>query len=113
MIPGMGGVDPRRMQALMKQMGIENKELSAKKATFELEDGTKMVIENPSITEISMQGNKSYQVVGEATVEKQLEILEEDVVMVSESANISKEKAKELLEKTNGDIAEAITLAKD
>lgn len=113
MIPGMGGLDPRKMQSLMKQMGIENKELNAKKVTIDLEDGTQMIIENPSVTEINMQGNKSYQVIGEATIKKELQILDEDVSMVAESANISKEKAKELLEKTKGDIAEAITLAQN
>lgn len=112
MIPGMN-IDPRRMQSLMKQMGIENKELSAKKVTIELEDGSCLLIENPSVSEIKMQGNTSFQIVGEPKLIASKEIPEEDIVMVSESSNVSKEKAKDLLEKTQGDIAQAILLAKE
>jgi nascent polypeptide-associated complex subunit alpha len=57
-----------------------------------------------------MQGQKSYQIVGE--VKKEVVIPQEDIQMVVEGANIDKDRAKELLEKTNGDIAEAISLAK-
>lgn len=30
-----GGIDPRRMQSMMKQMGIENKDIPAKKVIIE------------------------------------------------------------------------------
>ncbi len=108
MIPGMN-VDPRKMQALMKQMGIQNNELNSSKVTIDLIDGNTIVIENPSVTEIVMQGNKSYQIAGDVKIIEN-KILEEDIDLVSTSANISKEKAKELLEETNGDIAKAISL---
>ncbi len=107
----MPGIDPRRMQALMKQMGIENNELSSKRVIIELKDGKTIFVENPSVTEIVMQGNKSFQITGEVSYRQDIQILEEDIQLVVESANISKEKAKELLEKTKGDIAEAISLA--
>jgi nascent polypeptide-associated complex subunit alpha len=113
MMPGMNGLDPRKMQALMKQMGIQNNELDAEKVIIELRDGSQIIVTNPAVTEIIMQGNRSYQIAGDISLKKGLIILEEDIEMVSESAEISKEKAKELLEKTNGDIAEAISLAKE
>ncbi|HOD89561.1 MAG TPA: nascent polypeptide-associated complex protein [archaeon] len=109
MVPGIGGIDPRRISAMMKQMGIENKELPAKKVIIELEN-KKIIIENPMVTEISMQGQKTYQIIGESKEETVNEISEEDITMVMEGAKIDKQKAKELLEKTNGDIAEAISL---
>jgi len=109
----MGGLDPRKINSMMKQMGISNKELPAKKVVIELEDGTKLIIDEPGVTEITMQGQKSYQVTGEVTEEKELVISDEDVELVANEANISKEKAKELLKKTNGDIAEAISSVTD
>jgi len=113
MFPGMNGIDPRKMQALMKQMGVQNNELDAEKVTIELKNGKKIIVSNPSVTEIIMQGNQSFQVVGEVSFSEELKLLEEDIVMVSESAKISLEKAKEFLEKTKGDIAEAISLAQE
>lgn len=109
----MGGLDPRKINSMMKQMGISNKELPAKKVTIELEDGTNLVINEPGVTEITMQGQKSYQVTGEVSEEKKLIIPDEDIEMVANEGKISKEKAKELLEKTNGDIAEAISFIND
>jgi len=105
----MGGLDPRKINSMMKQMGISNKELPAKKVTIELEDGITLVIDEPGVTEITMQGQKSYQVTGDAVEQKKLTISDEDIELVANEAKISKEKAKELLEKTNGDIAEAIS----
>ncbi len=113
MFPGMGGIDPRKMQTLMKQMGIENKEIDAEKVIIELKTGSEIIISNPSVTEITMQGNRSYQISGDVEVKEKLNILEEDIVMVSESANISREDAKALLEKSDGDIAKAISFAKE
>jgi nascent polypeptide-associated complex subunit alpha len=109
MIPGMGGLDPRRINSMMKQMGIENKELPVKKVIFELEDNSKIIINNPSVTEISMQGQKTYQVAGDISEEKDLTIPEDDIILVSTTAKVSEEKAKLTLEKTKGDIAEAIS----
>ncbi|MEI8364566.1 MAG: nascent polypeptide-associated complex protein [archaeon] len=110
MIPGMNGLDPRRINAMMKQMGIENKEIEAKRVIIETDKG-KIIINNPSVTEINMQGNKSFQIAGDVSEEKGNEIPEEDIIMVSESANTSRDKAKKLLIETKGDIAEAIELA--
>ncbi|MDD4049541.1 MAG: nascent polypeptide-associated complex protein [Candidatus ainarchaeum sp.] len=109
MIPGMNGIDPRRMNALMKQMGIENNEIDASKVIIELKDGSVIEVIDPSVTEIVMQGNRSFQVAGNVTTKEVLSIPQEDIDMVSESANVSKEKAKDALEETKGDIAEAIS----
>ncbi|MDD3244784.1 MAG: nascent polypeptide-associated complex protein [Candidatus ainarchaeum sp.] len=111
MMPNLGGLDPRRIQSMMKQMGIENNEISAKRVIIETNDNKKIIIENPSVTEISMQGQKSFQISGDVKTEKNLEIPEDDILMVCESTKLSKEDAKKLLEKTEGDIAKAISLA--
>lgn len=106
MIPGMGaGMDPRQMQRAMKQMGIDSKEISATRVIIE-QEGKKIIIDEPQVTQISMQGQQSFQVAGR--VSEQAALKEEDVKMVVDSVNCSEDEAKKALEKSNGDIAEAI-----
>jgi len=106
MLPGMGGLDPKKMQAVMKQMGINQDEIDASKVTIEKTDGGKIIINNPSITKITMQGQESFQISGEISEEQG--ISEEDVKTIIEKTNCTKEAAKKALEDTNGDLAEAI-----
>jgi nascent polypeptide-associated complex subunit alpha len=53
-----------------------------------------------------MQGQKSYQITGNAHTESA--ISEDDVKMVAEQTGASEENARKALEESNGDIAEAI-----
>ena len=112
MFPGMGGMNPANMKKMMQQLGIKSEEINAKRVVFELE-GKRLVIENPSIQAITMQGQKTYTVNGEAREEKgELEIPEDDVKLVMEQAKCPKAEAEKVLKETNGDIAEAITRLK-
>ncbi len=110
MFPNMGGIDPRKIDSMMKKMGIQNKELNAKKVVIETDTET-IVINNPTVTEITMQGQKTFQVVGEVCSEEQ-GLSDEDITMVAETASVSKEKAKEVLEKNDGDLAKTIDVLK-
>jgi len=101
----MPGMDPRQMQQLMKQMGIKSEEIEAKSVIIETED-SKLIIDNPQVTKISMQGQTSFQIAGE--VRKEESISDEDVKMVAEQAQVDEGKAKEALVGAKGDIAEAI-----
>ena len=113
MFPGMGGMDPRKMKMMMRQLGIKSEEIDAKRVIFELENG-KLVIEDPQVSAIDMQGQKTYTVVGTATTTTSEEsVPEEDVKMVAEQAGVSEKDAKKALEETNGDIAEAISKLKE
>lgn|SRR3989344_2733020 len=107
MFPGMGKINPKQMQGLMKQMGISQEEIEAERVIIEKSDG-KIVIENPSIQKIKMQGQESFQISGDINEVASEKFTEEDVEMVAEKTSCSREKAKEMLEKTDGDIAEAI-----
>ncbi len=108
MMPGMGSLgNPKQMQKMMKQLGIKNDELPSKRVIFELEGGGKLVIDEPQVTVIEMQGQKTYTVAGEAREEKG-GIPEEDIEMVMKQANVDKKKAEAALKKNDGDIAEAI-----
>lgn len=113
----MFNMNPAQMQRMMSQMGIKTVDMPAEKALFYLKDGTVLELNAPQIVKMTVQGTETYQVVGHANVlsatEKKLEITEEDILLVSQQANISKEKAKKALEESNGDIAEAILKLKE
>ncbi|HIH23373.1 TPA: nascent polypeptide-associated complex protein [Candidatus Micrarchaeota archaeon] len=97
--------DPKQMERMMKQMGINSRQIPASRVVIET-DSENLIIENPQITEISMQGQKSYQIAG--TIHSESRISEEDIKMVMEQAGVDKEKATESLKKSKGDIAAAI-----
>ena len=102
----MPGMDPKQMQKLMKQMGIKSEELAATKVTIELKEGGRLVIFEPNVIQIEMDGEKTFQIGGKMHEEK--EAGEDDIRMVMESAGCSREEAQNALRETGGDIAEAI-----
>lgn len=100
-----GGLDPKKMQMLMKQMGIKSDELDAKRVTIETSSG-RIVIDSPSVTKITMQGQVSFQIAG--AVREESDDKSDDVKMIMEQTGCSEEAAKSALEKSGGDIAQAI-----
>ena len=109
MIPG---INPKQMQAMMKQMGINQTEIDSSRVIIEKEDGNKIIIENPSVLKIKMQGQESFQITGEVREEEIDEFSEEDLKTIIEKTGCNKEQAKKALEKT-GDLAEAILSLSD
>lgn len=108
MIPG--GVDPRQMKAMMKQMGIKQRAIDAEEVIIKTGEG-ELVISNPQVTEITMQGTKTYQIMGdvsERTDEPKKKYTEDDVKLVREKTGCSQDQAEDVLEKNGGDIAAAI-----
>lgn len=90
----------------MKQMGISQEEISSSRVIVEKNDGKKLVISNPSVTKIKMQGQETLQIAG--MIKEEDFISEEDIKTVMEKTNSTKSQAKTALEKANGDLAEAI-----
>ena len=103
-------MNPRKMQQMMKRMGIAQQEIDAKEVIIRCED-KEIVITNPQVSKVNMMGQQTYQVVGEEQ-ERELdttpEINEEDIKTVAEQAKVDEEKAKEAIQKAKGDIAQAI-----
>ena len=100
------GLDPKKMHAMMKQMGIAQEEIDANRVIIECEDKN-IIIENPSVTKIKMQGNTNFQISGEVS-EQESNSSEEDIKTIIEKTGCSEQEAKKALEKANGDLAEAI-----
>jgi nascent polypeptide-associated complex subunit alpha len=107
MIPGMGGMNPKKMQGIMKQMGISQEEVDAERVIIEGSESN-IVIDNPQVSRVTMQGQETFQIVGEAREEgKEVKITEEDVKLVVEKTGKSEEEARKALEES-GDLGEAI-----
>ena len=105
----MLNINPKKMQEAMKQMGIAQEEIDATKVIIEKEN-SQIVIENPSITKIKIQGQESFQISGDVKEElliQELQISEQDIKTVMEKTNCSEEQARKTLEKTK-DLAETI-----
>ena len=101
-------LNPKKMNAIMKQMGINQEEIAASKVIIEKIDKTKIIIENPSVVKITMQGQDSFQISGETAEEsEEIQTSEEDIKTIMERTNCSEKEAKKALEET-GDLAEAI-----
>jgi len=98
------------MQGMMRKMGISQEEISTERVIIEKTDGDKIIIKNPSVQKIKMQGNESFQVTGDVSeVQEEPELFtEEDIKTIIKKTGVSEEIAKETLEKNNGDLAETI-----
>ncbi len=120
-MPGMRGMSSKKMSTMMKRLGIQVEELSGVKEVIIRMEDKKLVIPEPDVTLMNMQGQNTYQVVGDAEEfalgdgsekegKKRIDIPKEDIDMVVSQANVSEKEAREALEKSDGDIAEAIIL---
>ena len=103
-------MNPRKMQQMMRQMGIQQVELEAKEVIIRLAD-KELVIANPSVSKVNMMGQETFQISGEIeerSLNKEPEISEEDIKTVMEQASVDKKAAQKALEEADGDLAEAI-----
>ncbi len=106
-------IDPKKMQAMMKQMGISQTELDASRVIIEKSEGGRIIINEPKVIKVNMSGQENFQISGEISEENQEqenedEKVEEDIQEIVKQTGVSKEIAAIELEKNNGDIAETI-----
>ena len=102
------GVDPRQMQGMLKKMGISQEDVDASRVIIEKTDNSRIVIDNPSVQRIKMQGQETFQIAGDISEESgEVGISEEDIKTIIEKTGVSEKKARKALEET-GDLAEAI-----
>jgi nascent polypeptide-associated complex subunit alpha len=101
------GINPKKMQAMMKQMGINQEEIPANRVIIEKDDGN-IIINEPSVVKINMQGQVNFQISGDISEESTKDNTEEDIKTIVEKTKCSEEQAKEALENADGDLTEAI-----
>lgn len=106
MLPGM---NPKKMKQMMKQLGMQVEQIEDVSQIIITTPKGRYIFDNAEVSAMTMQGVTTYQVSGQARFEPAAVLIpDEDVTMVAAQANVSKEKAKEALVATQGDIAEAI-----
>ncbi len=101
-----GGLDPKKMSQVMKQLGMKQEEIEAERVIIECSDKN-ILIENPQVAKITMQGQESFQISGQVS-EQEKGISEQDIKQVIEKTGASREKAETALKNSKGDLAEAI-----
>ncbi len=105
------GINPKKMQAMMKQMGIAQDEIDANRVVIECDDKN-IIIENPSVVKINMQGQENFQISGDVSEvensEEAEDSSEEDIKVIIEKTGCSEDEAKKALEKADGDLTEAL-----
>jgi len=103
------GLNPKKMQAAMKQMGISQNEIDANKVIIE-KDGGNITINNPSVIQINMQGQETFQISGDISEGEETteDSTEEDIKTIMEKVNCLEQEARLALEQANGDLTEAI-----
>jgi len=104
-----GGRDAMRA---MQKMGIQMKEIEGTREVIIVTADRRIVIEEPSVAAVTLQGQQIYQITGgterEETHARVQTVSEEDAQLVSDQAGVSIEEAKKALEATEGDLARAI-----
>ncbi|RLF39695.1 MAG: nascent polypeptide-associated complex protein [Thermoplasmata archaeon] len=100
----------RQLAHLMKQFGINVRELEGVEEVIIRTRDKEYVFENPEVTIMEIQGKETYQIAGSPQIKekKREEIPKEDVLLVMEKTGKTEEEARRALEETKGDIAEAI-----
>ena len=117
---GGGGLDSRKMQQMMKQMGIDIDELDAEEVIIKTADET-LVFDSPDVQKMDAQGQETYNIVGSPRTEEASElssgdgdagsddeIPQEDIETVADRAGVSEDEAREALEATDGMPLDAI-----
>jgi len=92
----------------MKQLGMKQEAVDAKRVVIE-QDGRNIIIDNPSVSKIQMQGQETWQITGEAREEaNEAETTENDIRTVMEKTGKGRKEAENALKKADGDLAQAI-----
>jgi len=103
-------MDNRQARRAMERMGINMKEIPDVQEVVIRTSDKELHITNASVSEVNAQGNRVFQVAGdveEVEVEKKT-FNEEDVLLVQQQANVTRERAVAALEETEGEVARAI-----
>ena len=98
-------MNPKQMEKAMKQLGVKQEKIEAYEVIVKTKDKN-LVIRDPDVVKVNMMGQESLEIPG--NIEEEANITEDDINTVAEQANVSKERAREVLEKNNGDLAAAI-----
>ncbi|SEW22425.1 nascent polypeptide-associated complex protein [Natrinema salifodinae] len=125
MFGGGGGLNPRKMEQMMKQMGIDVEDVDAEEVIIRT-DEYDLVFDDAEVTKMDARGQETYQIIGspeqvesgaaggdagtdaDAGAEAEPEIPDGDVELVATRAGVSEDEARAALEENDGDLAAAV-----
>jgi nascent polypeptide-associated complex subunit alpha len=102
-----GKINAKQIESVMKKMGVSQTPVDAKRVIIEMEDSN-LVIDEPSVTKVIMQGQETFQITGNVEKESKEKFNDEDVKMVMEKTGKGEEKVRKILDENSGDLAGAI-----
>jgi nascent polypeptide-associated complex subunit alpha len=123
MFGGGGGMNPRKMQKMMEQMGIDMTDIDAEEVIIRTAD-EELVFTDADVQLMEAQGQKTYQVVGDPESQDRTAesgdadagesdsesgvVDADDVELVAMRTGVDEDAAREALEDNDGDLADAV-----
>jgi len=113
-------MNPREAKRMMQRMGMNMDSVEDVQEVIIRTSSKDIIIEQPEVAILQVQGQKMYQVVGGTVTEKAPEhrtasaakptVSEEDVKLVADQTGKSVDEARKALAECEGDLAKAILL---
>jgi len=108
-----GKVNPREANRMMQRMGMQVQQLDEVTKVIMESPTKRIIIDNPEVATVTVQGQTVYQVGGGTVREEGIGGgSEDDVKLVASQAGVSAEQAANALRQSGGDLAQAIILLK-
>ena len=114
----MRGVNPRQMKQAMKRLGITTEDINGVEEVVIRTKDKEYVIKDAAVTVMDMQGQKTFQVIGEATIQarkagaasrpEESPMPDEDIELVIGQTGCTRDQAVKALKECGGQPAEAI-----
>jgi nascent polypeptide-associated complex subunit alpha len=101
----------REMRRMLDKMGLDMKTMENIEEVIIKTETKELYLIKPQVIEMKGKDSTIFQVVASDIEEKQREVpsfKEEDVILVMQQANVSREKAIQALTESKGDMAQAI-----
>src|ERR687898_1920820 len=101
----------REMRRMLDKMGLDMKTMDNVEEVIIKTETKELYLIKPQVIEMKGKDSTIFQVIASDIEEKQREVpafKEEDIILVMQQANVSKEKAIQALTESKGDMAQAI-----
>ena len=108
-----GKINPREANRMMQRMGMQVQQLDEVTKVIMETPTKRIIIDNPEVATVTVQGQTVYQVGGGTMREEGIGGgSDEDVKLVASQAGVSADEAAKALRQSGGDLAQAIILLK-
>ncbi|WP_049912705.1 nascent polypeptide-associated complex protein [Natrialba hulunbeirensis] len=120
MFGGGGGLNPRKMEQMMQQMGIDVEDVDAEEVIIRT-DEYDLVFNDAEVTKMDARGQETYQIIGSPEqvesgsaggdaggADSEPAIPDGDIEMVATRTGASEDEARAALEANDGDLAAAV-----